>query len=149
MEVETAPNSLDPVTTPEQDVAWFRTFVAAWPWRFAKTYVESYPHEYTLERQGSAADFARAIHCIERWGVVEPFWGEQRKYLYVDDRKYWHMGHVSSEKPEHQPTLINRTWLDVARYREQARTLGYDEPSAEKLAPRWRMLLEKAKGGTL
>ena len=182
MELETAMNSLDPVTTPEPDLAWFRTFVAAWPWRFAKTYVESYPHEYTLERQGDPADFQRALRCIERWGVVESFWGAERKYFYVDDRKYWFMGNPASEKPEdrangsergaraergaggpaservgesagakllgtnqEQPTLINRTWLDVTRYRENARTLGYDEQNADKLAERWKMLLERAR----
>lgn len=145
MEVETAVNIPDPATTSEHDLAWFRTFVAAWPWRFAKTYVESYPHEYTLERQGDPADFQRALRCIERWGVVESFWGEERQYFYVDDRKYWFMGNPASEKPEERPTLINRTWLDVARYRENARTLGFDEQSADKLAERWKMLLERAR----
>jgi hypothetical protein len=137
--------SIDSTTTRDQDLSWFQTFVAAWPWRFAKTYVESYPHEYTVQHQGDPTDFQRAIRCIERWGVVESFWGEERKYFYVDDRKYWHMGNPSSEKPEDQPTLINRTWLDVARYRDQARTLGYDEQAAEKLVEKWKMLLDKAR----
>ena len=147
MEVETAVTIPDPATTPEQDVAWFRTFVAAWPWRFAKTYVESYPHEYTLERQSDPADFQRALRCIERWGVVESFWGEERKYFYVDDRKYWFMGNPASEKPEDQPTLINRTWLDVARYREEAAKLGFEGERLDRLAERWKMLLERARLG--
>ena len=36
----------------EADVKWFAGFVVNSRWRFAKTYVESYPHEYTLERWG-------------------------------------------------------------------------------------------------
>ena len=106
----------------ERDLESIRAFVAGSRWRFARTYVESYPHEYTVQRwAGADADaFWTAILCIERWGVVESFWNAQRKYLYVDDRKYWHMGDVSSEKPDERPGLINRTWLDVGAYGEEA-----------------------------
>ena len=104
----------------EEHVADFATFVAASSWRFAKTYVESYPHEYTLVQAGDTDRFQTAIACIERWGVVEPFWKSRRRYLYVDGRKYWHMGNPASEKPEDRPTLINRSWSDVARYRDDA-----------------------------
>lgn len=55
----------------QQDLEWFRAFVASSRWQFAKTYVESYPHEYTLDRWGDAGEFQRAILCVERWGVVE------------------------------------------------------------------------------
>ena len=147
----------------ERDLEWFRAFVAGSRWRFAKTYVESYPHEYTVLRwPGTDADaFAMAIECIERWGVVESFWSAQRKYLYVDDRKYWHMGDVSSEtrmgtvperrydrdSPRFVPDLINRTWLDVGAYRDEAARLGYDGEELDRLVARWRVLLEKAKRG--
>ncbi|HPW22238.1 MAG TPA: hypothetical protein PLE61_15665 [Vicinamibacterales bacterium] len=131
----------------EADVRWFADFVGNSRWRFAKTYVESYPHEYTLERWGDSDAFRTAIDCIERWGVVEPFWTSRRKYLYVDDRKYWHMGNVSSANAEDQPTLINRTWLEVGRYREQAKGLGYDGEVLDRLVARWNALLEKARRG--
>jgi hypothetical protein len=97
----------------DEDVHWFGRFVAESRWRFARTYVESYPHEYVLQRWGDGEAFRQAIDCIERWGTIESFWGAQRKYLYVDDRKYWHMGNAASEKAEERPTLINRTWVDV------------------------------------
>ena len=129
----------------DTDVRRFADYVASSRWRFAKTYVESYPHEYTLEGWGDGEAFRTAIDCIERWGVVEPFWSSRRKYLYVDDRKYWHMGNLSSDNAEDRPTLINRTWLDVASYRENAKSLGYDGPSLDRLVQRWQLLLEKAK----
>ena len=131
----------------EQDTEWFRQFVVDVRWRFAKTYVESYPHEYTLNRWIDGDSFSRAILCIERWGIVESFWNVPRRYLYVDDRKYWHMGDASSEKAEERPGLINRTWLDVASYRENASALGYDDESVNRLVGRWRDLLEKARRG--
>ena len=126
------------------ETLWFRNFVAQSRWRFAKTYVESYPHEYTLQRWMDPDTFWRAIQCIERWGVVESFWNVERKYLYVDDRKYWHMGDASSSDPERRPGLINRTWLDVTRYRDNARELGYEGEELDRLATRWKMLLERA-----
>ena len=129
----------------DDDLQLFRAFVATSRWRFAKTYVESYPHEYTLQRWGDGAGFSQAIQCIERWGISEPFWSAHRKYLYIDERKYWHMGSPSSENPDEQPGLINRTWLDVASYREDARALGYDDQSLERLVVRWKVLLEKAR----
>lgn len=128
----------------EEEEKWFRTFVIESRWRFAKTYVESYPHEYTLDDWGEADGFWRAIRCIERWGLLETFWNAQRKYFYIDDRKYWHMGDASSEDAEKQPGLINRSWVDVASYREEAMKLGYDEKSLDRLVARWNALLEKA-----
>ena len=130
------------------DLDWCRAFVADSRWQFARTYVESYPHEYTLERWANSEDFWRAILCIERWGVVESFWSAQRKYLYIDERKYWHMGNALSERAEDRPGLINRTWLDVTAYREDARRLVYDEQGLDRLLGRWKKLLEKARGGT-
>ena len=132
----------------EADVKWFAGFVVNSRWRFAKTYVESYPHEYTLENWGEVEAFRTAILCIERWGVSEMFWNTRRKYLYVDDRKYWHMGNASSENTEDRPTLINRTWLDVAQYRDHAKNLGYDGEVLERLVVQWNALLDKAKRGT-
>jgi hypothetical protein len=129
----------------DECLEWFRSFVAGSQWRFAKTYVESYPHEYTLQRWRDADDFSNAIDCIERWGVVEPFLKSQRKYFYVDERKYWHMGNPASPNPDEHPGLINRTWIDVAGYREDARSFGYDEQSLERLVVRWRALLDRAR----
>ena len=131
----------------DDDLQSFRGFVAKSRWRFAKTYVESYPHEYTLQRGADADSFSRAILCIEHWGVSEPFWGVQRRYLYLDERKYWHMGNPSSEKPDERPGLINRAWLDVTSYGEEARILGYNDESLGELMTRWKLLLEKARQG--
>ena len=57
------------------------------------------------------------------------------------------MGDASSENPEELPGLINRTWLDVASYRDDAKTLGYDDVSVDRLVARWELLLERARRG--
>ena len=130
----------------EEQVADFATFVAGSSWRFAKTYVESYPHEYTLVQTGDTDRFETAITCIERWGVVERFWKSRRRYLYLDGRKYWHMGNPASEKPEDRPTLINRSWSDVTRYRDDARAIGYEGERLKQLVEQWEVKLDQAKG---
>lgn len=127
----------------KEDVAWFRSFVLTSRWRFAKTYVESYPHEYTLDEWCDEDGFRRAIDCIERWGALEPFFTARRKYFYVDDRMYWHMEDPSTG--DIQPELINRSWVDVARYRDDARKLGFSETELDRLVVRWSALLEKAR----
>jgi len=124
------------------DTAWFASFVARSRWRFAKTYVSNYPHEYILDEWCELEDFDHAIECIERWGVERQFLGATRKYLYVDERMYWHMGDVSSS--DEWPELINRSWVDVGAYREEARKLGYEGEELDSLVERWRSLLVQA-----
>jgi hypothetical protein len=77
--------------------------------------------------------------------VIEFFWGTKRRYLYVDDRKYWHMGDAFSPHPEERPTLINRTWVDVTNYRLDAKALGYDDARLDRLAETWKVLLQRAR----
>ena len=127
------------------DLNGFRAFADATRWQFAKTYVESYPHEYTLRRWCDPKAFREAIACIERWGVLEPFWRSQARYLYLDERKYWHMGNAASGDSARQPGLINRTWVDVARHRADALALGYDGERLESLVARWNALLARAR----
>jgi guanosine-3',5'-bis(diphosphate) 3'-pyrophosphohydrolase len=130
----------------EAHVAEFAAFVAASSWRFAKTYVDCYPHEYTLVRQGDPDRFKTAITCIDRWGVTERFWSSRRRYLYVDRRKYWHMSNLELEKRDAPPTLINRSWGDVGRYSDDARALGYDGERLKALVEHWKVKLDQAKG---
>jgi len=133
-------------TNPGPDLDWFQTFVEQNRWRFARTYVKSYPHEYTLDRWCGAENLARAVDCIECFGVPEPFWGTWRRYLHLGEHKYWHMGDTGSDDPKQRPMLINRTWLDVTRYRGHAEELGFAGDELDELVARWRTLLARAKG---
>jgi hypothetical protein len=59
------------------------------------------------------------------------------------------LGDPSSNDADKRPGLINRTWLDVGRYREDAQALGRAEEDLEGLVARWRTNLERARRGTL
>ena len=43
------------------DLSWFRAFVEQSRWQFARTYVETYPHEYTIVRWGGPEALAKAV----------------------------------------------------------------------------------------
>jgi hypothetical protein len=132
--------------TPDGEAA---AFLARWVeethWRFAKTYVGSYPHEYTLKRFCTPQAHARVLALVEELGVVEPFLDSRRKYLYFGDRKFWHMGNPASPDPTRHCDVINRTWLDVSRYRDDARRLGFDGPELEGMVRTWHRLLRRAR----
>jgi hypothetical protein len=130
---------------PPTDEEWFRQFAASARWRFAKTYVDSYPHEYTLDEWCNEDDFSRAVGVIEGSGVVERFWTAERKYLYVDSHVYWHMGDASSSDEADRPEVINRSWIDVTRYSDKAKALGYSDDRLDALVQHWKELLSKAK----
>jgi len=112
-------------------------------WRFAWTYARTYPHEYTTKTLCSLEDHARLIDCIEQYGVVERFGTRQSKYLFFEERKYWHMGDPYSEDPEQQPNVINRTWVDVTRH--AANVSHVWTPEEVELQKRlWEIQLEKS-----
>ena len=139
---------VDDASSREEDLQWFRRFVSESRWRFAKTYSRKLPARVTRFRAGATARVSAAPFSASSGGAFLSRSGvRSERTLYIDERKYWHMGDAASEKVEERPTLINRTWLDVARYREHAKSLGYDDQQLDGLAARWEALLEKARRG--
>ncbi|MHB1318352.1 MAG: hypothetical protein ACYCYF_07030 [Anaerolineae bacterium] len=112
-------------------------------WRFAWTYARTYPHEYTTRALCSAEDHARLIGCIERYGVMERFGTAHRKYLYFEERKYWHMGSPASQNPDEWPNVINRTWVDVRRHADNVRHVWTPEEVVLQMRL-WEIQLEKS-----
>lgn len=112
-------------------------------WKFAWTYARTYPHEYTTKALCRPEDHARLIDGIERYGVIERFGKSRRKYLYFEERKYWHMGEPHSEDSEKWPNVINRTWVDVRRHAANVRHRWTDE-EIELQMRLWEIQLEKS-----
>jgi hypothetical protein len=112
-------------------------------WKFSWTLARIYPHEYTTKALCSSDDHAKLIDAIDRLGVSERFGKSHRKYLYFDERKYWHMGDPSSEDPEEWPNVINRAWVDVRRH--AANVSHVWTPEEVELQMRlWEIQLEKS-----
>jgi len=71
----------------ERDLEWAREYVSNNNWREAKTYRNTTPHEYIVNKPGHPAreDFKRMFLLIEKYGRIEKFFGKDYKYLFLDD----------------------------------------------------------------
>ena len=68
-----------------------RRFVEATPWRFAKTYATTWPHEYVVQNAENAPMIlALARHIFER-GTEGRFFSQIRKYHHEGGKVYWSM----------------------------------------------------------
>jgi hypothetical protein len=128
-----------------EESQWLAAFIERTKWKFAWTYARTYPHEYTTKAFCSAEDHARLIALIERYGVTEHFGKYERKYLYFQERKYWHMGLPHSENPDDWPNVINRTWVDVRRHAANVSHVWTAE-EVELQMRLWEIQLEKSTG---
>lgn len=80
-----------------------RQFVAGAPWRFARTYAETWPHEYVVRNgENAAMILALAAHIVEH-GVDGRFYSQVRKYHHEDGKVYW----IMDARPA-DATLVNR-----------------------------------------
>jgi len=80
-----------------------RSFVASAPWRFAKTYAATWPHEYVVRTPENAEMvLALARHIFEH-GVNGRFYSQVRKYHHEGGKVYWTMDSTADST-----VLINR-----------------------------------------
>ena len=82
-----AERSLVPVPFPE-DV---RKFVESTPWRFAKTYATTWPHEYVVRTPENAAMMLALARHIFDHGTDGRFYSQVRKYHHEGGKVYWCM----------------------------------------------------------
>lgn len=81
-----------------------RSFVDQERWTFAKTYAETWPHEYLVrEKVDSDQLFLQLVEHIRAHGYEAKFY--TRKIIYFDEGglTYWTMG-----APVEETTIINR-----------------------------------------
>ena len=77
-------------------------------WTFAKTYADTYPHEYTLrDRFDDNQLFNDLIAFIREEGKIKNFNKRHFLYLELDGREYWEMG-----RPLRAVKVLNRAGID-------------------------------------
>ena len=83
------------------------------PWREAVTYRDSWPHEYVVVKKDGQKDLLAAFcERIGRGEGVEcQFFGQQRKYLFLGEHKYWIMTECSKIDLEAKDEVLNRALL--------------------------------------
>ena len=86
----------------------YRKYIESVRWQFAKTYAETWPHEYTVRKwtpeQGQ--EFIWFAQYIREHGTPRPFFKEIHIYLTVDEWEYWTMGY-----PIDETVVLNRALI--------------------------------------
>ena len=80
-----------------------RSFVESTRWTFARTYADTWPHEYVVRNDENAAMILALARHIFEHGIDGRFYSQVRKYHHEDGKVYWSM----ADRPE-DATLINR-----------------------------------------
>jgi hypothetical protein len=91
---------LEPPVPLAEDV---RQFVETTPWRFAKTYAKTWPHEYVVETPENAPMLHALARHIFEYGVAGRFYSQVRRYHHEAGKVYWSMDPTPEET-----TLVNR-----------------------------------------
>lgn len=91
------------------------TLIAQAPWREAKTYRETWPHEYVLRVKDDQSDLIAEV--VQRFkaseGIRGQFFSLELDYLFVGDYKYWFMVDYDSIDPKNKKDelVLNRARL--------------------------------------
>jgi len=95
----------------------FSALVAERNWTFAKTYADTWPHDYVVcGKSISPTDFAEVLALLEQLGSFEEFYSSSTRYLRLGGLLYW----VTAEGDPHEdPTaVLNRTFEELS-YRDR------------------------------
>ena len=80
-----------------------RDFVNSCQWKFAKTYAQTWPHEYIIRDRVDRDKFIQLVQHIRAHGRPGPFYQTSYIYFNEDGKLYWTMG-----DPVEETTIINR-----------------------------------------
>jgi hypothetical protein len=71
-----------------------KDFIKQQNWIFAKTYADTWPHEYIVKKNTDHALFEELASTIETFGYEEYFYIRKQKYLDYGGFTYWHMENI-------------------------------------------------------
>lgn len=80
-----------------------KTFVNEQAWTFAKTYADTWPHEYIVRERVEEDLFLQLVRHIRTYGYERAFYRKPITYFDEDARVYWTMG-----APIEETTIVNR-----------------------------------------
>ncbi len=91
-----------------------RKFIEEHEWVFAKTYADTFPHEYTVRKKAKDdKTFNRFIEFMRDNSKIKSFFKKEYLYCEIDGIEYWEMG-----RPILNTEVINRAPInDEADYR--------------------------------
>lgn len=80
-----------------------KNFIAQSEWTFAKTYADTWPHEYLVKDRVDINLFVKLVEYIRKNGYQGKFYNKEIGYFDYNGKVYWTMG-----APVNETTIINR-----------------------------------------
>jgi len=71
-----------------------KNFIKGQDWIFAKTYKETWPHEYIVQERVDKELFLELANHIDQFGYEDYFYKMKQIYFDYDSFTYWHMGNI-------------------------------------------------------
>lgn len=71
-----------------------KNFIIEQNWIFAKTYAETWPHEYIVKERVDNDKFIELAYHIDQFGYEDYFYKMKQTYFDYDGFTYWHMENI-------------------------------------------------------
>ena len=84
-----------------------KNFIKEQDWIFAKTYAETWPHEYIVQERVDNGLFLDLANHIDQFGYEDYFYKMKQIYFNYDGFTYWHMENIINRCVE-KDTYHNR-----------------------------------------
>jgi len=76
-----------------------KQFIEDSTWIFAKTYAETWPHEYIVQDRVDNDLFLELAAHIDTHGYESEFYSTRQIYFDFEGNTYWHMGNIINRCP--------------------------------------------------
>ena len=71
-----------------------KNFIKEQDWIFAKTYAETWPHEYIVQERVDNEFYLELANHIDKFGYEDYFYKSKQIYFNYDGFTYWHMDNI-------------------------------------------------------
>ena len=82
-----------------------RKFIETQNWIFAKTYADTWPHEYIVQEKVDNDLFLELANHLDQYGYEDYFYSTKQTYFKYNELTYWHMGNIINRCQEKDTDL--------------------------------------------
>ena len=82
-----------------------KIFIANQNWIFAKTYADTWPHEYIVQEIVDNDLFLELANHLDQYGYEDYFYSTKQTYFKYNELTYWHMGNIINRCQEKDTDL--------------------------------------------
>ena len=82
-----------------------RKFIETQNWIFAKTYADTWAHEYIVQEKVDNDLFLELANHLDQYGYEDYFYSTKQTYFKYNELTYWHMGNIINRCQEKDTDL--------------------------------------------